>query len=241
MKRIVVALIVAAVWPSGARSADTPRLPTNPQVPAPSAAQEATGVRTASAAGRVLGPLRDRMSLVHPVNEVGSPSAPAWIEPSLEAAPCAAPGSDCGGSVVAGSPIKSWLFYRPSTGHELPWLRPHPYVGPITGQFHCSPTACPACVGAPACAPGSACGRGIGVGLGVGRGCRNGDCIPPADGTFTGYKFAAPISPGVTGRAGAPTTSTSYKPGVAPTGTSTPSATRNGTVVESFKRSFSKP
>lgn len=240
MRRVILALLVAAVFPCDARTADAPRVPTSPQVQAPGTVQEATGVRTAGAANRVLGPLRDRLSLVHLINEVDSSSSAAWIAPTIEEAPCVAPGRQCGGSVVAGSPIKSWLFYRPSTAHALPWLRPHPYVGPVTGQFLCSPAACPQCTGTPACAPGTACARGAGVG--AGRGCRNGDCIPPADEVFNGYKFAQPIAPGVMGRSAAPTTtSTSYKQGVPPSGTSASTAPKTGTVLESLKRNFSKP
>ena len=235
MKRIVVAMIMAAAWPSGVRSADAPRVPTSPQVPAPATVQEVTGDRTSGVPGRSLGPLRDRMSLVHSVSDGAAPSGPAWIEPSIEAAPCGVQG--CSESVVAGSPIKSWLCFRPTTAHSLPWLRPHPYVGPITGQFHCSPAACPQCVGTPACAPGTACGRGL-IG---GRGCRDGTCVPPPDGAFAGYRFAAPIAPAVAGRTGAPTTTTSYKPGIAPTGISTQAPPRTDTVLNSFKRTFSKP
>src|SRR5262245_21314856 len=142
MRRVILALLVAAVFPCDARAADVPRIPTSPQVPAPGTVQEATGVRTAGTANRMLAPLRDRLSPVHPINEVDSSP---WIAPTIEEAPCAAPGRHCGGSVVAGSPIKSWLCFRPSTAHALPWLRPHPYVGPITGQFLCSPAACPQC------------------------------------------------------------------------------------------------
>ena len=229
MKRIVVALIVAVVWPAGARPADLPRLPTTPQVPAPSSVSGAP-VRTA-------GPTRERISLIDSAIPVETPSAPAWIEPSMEALPCNVPGSSCGGSVIHGSPIKSWLFYRPTTAHALPWLRPHPYVGPITGQFHCLPAATPQCAAAPACAPGTACGRGL-IG---GRGCRDGTCVPPPDGVFEGYKFAAPLSPAVAGRTSATITSTSYKPGVAPTGISAPGEARSGTVLSSLKKSFSKP
>jgi hypothetical protein len=238
MRRVILALFVAALCPGDARPSDTPRIPTNPQVPSPGSVQDATNVRTASTANRVLGPLRDRLSLVHPVNEVGSSSSDAWIAQAVEEMPCAASGRPCGGSVVAGSPIKSWLFFRPSTAHALPWLRPHPYVGPIAGQFYCSPTAWPQCASAPACAPGTACGRGLGVGSG--RGCRNGDCIPPADEVFSGYKFAQPIAPGVLGRTGSPTTtSTSYKAGSSMI--SPPTASKTGTVLGSLKRSFSKP
>jgi len=230
MKRIVVALIVAAVLPAGARPADLPRLPTSPQVPAPSSAP-------GSISARSVGQARERISLVDSANPSETPSAPAWIEPSMEALTCHAPGQSCGGSVIHGSPIKSWLFYRPTTAHALPWLRPHPYVGPITGQYHCLTKACPPCEGAPACAPGTACGKGL-IG---GRGCRDGTCVPPPDGVFAGYKFAAPLSPAVTGRTGAAVTSTSYKPGVEPTGVSTPSAERTGTVLNSLRKSFSKP
>jgi hypothetical protein len=238
MRHVILALFVAALCPCDARPADAPRLPTSPQVPAPATVQEAANVRTPGASNRVLGPLRDRVGLVHPVNEIDHSSSAAWIAPSIEQVPCAAPGRHCGGSVIAGSPIKSWLFFRPSTAHALPWLRPHPYVGPITGQFHCSPTACPQCTGDPACAPGTACGRGLG--LGVGRGCRNGDCIPPADEVFSGYKFAQPIAPGVMGRTGSPTTtSTSYKAGSSMS--SAPTAPKTGTVLGSLKRSLSTP
>ena len=80
------------------------------------------------------------------------------------------------------------------------------------------------------------------LGVGAGRGCRNGDCIPPADEVFNGYKFAQPIAPGVIGRTAAPTTtSTSYKQGVPPSGTSASTAPKTGTVLESLKRNFSKP
>jgi hypothetical protein len=235
MHRIAITILVAAAWPTSGLTADAPRAPTSPQVPAPTAAQERS-VRPAAAAGRS-NASRATLGPSHLVNEVGNSSDQAWIAPSIEAAPCASPGRECGGSVIAGSPIKSWLFYRPTTAHALPWLRPHPYVGPITGQFHCSPAACPQCEGAPACAAGAGCGKG----LGGGRGCRNGDCIPPADGAFTGYKFAQPIAPSVSGRAGAVTTSTSYKPAVPPSGLAAPAAPRTGTVLESLKRTASKP
>jgi len=239
MKRPVVALLVIATWPLSARSSDVPSAPTRPQVPAPSTAQEAVA-RNVGAAGRAFGPIRDRSSLVHPINEPVS-EAPAWIEPAVEAAPCAASGGACGTSVIAGSPIKSWLCYRPSTAHALPWLRPHPYVGPITGQFHCSAGACPQCAGASACAPWTACGKGVGFGLGHGRGgCRDGTCVTPPDDAFAGYKFAQPLSPAVSGRP-AIATSTSYKPSVPPTGMATPGEAKTGTVLESLKRTFSKP
>jgi hypothetical protein len=241
MKRPAVALLVVILSPFAARPADAPQAPTRPQVSAPSTVFEATASRGTGAAGRALGSMRDRISLVHPVAGPASETAPAWIEPAIEAAPCAVPGRDCGGSVIAGSPIKSWLCYRPTTAHALPWLRPHPYVGPVTGQFHCSPTACPECAGAPACAPWTACGKGVGLGIGHGRGgCRDGTCITPPDEAFAGYKFAQPLSPALAGRP-AIATSTSYKPGVPPSGMAAHPESKNPTVLESLKRTFSKP
>jgi hypothetical protein len=241
MKRIVAALFVAAAWPCDATAADPDPLPTSPQVLAPTAARDGYVVPTGGAAGRVFGPLRGRLGLAQHVDSDQAAPTPVPVEQAVGAAPCAAGGRACGGSIVAGSPIKEWLFFRPTTGHELPWLRPHPYVGPVTGQFPCSPTACPSCAGAPAYAPRSACAHGLG-GL-AGRGCRNGDCVPPADDAFAGYKFAAPIAPSVSGRGFAPgaVTSTSYKPTVSPTGVAPQVAPKTGTVLDSFKRTFSKP
>jgi hypothetical protein len=236
MRRIAITLFVTAAWPTITIAADAPRLPTSPQVPAPTAGQERS-VRPASAAGRANAPAKALLGPSHNVNEVANSSDQPWIAPSVEEAPCTTSGRGCGTSIIAGSPIKSWLCFRPTTAHALPWLRPHPYVGPITGQFHCSPAACPQCEGAPACAAGTGCGKG----LGGGRGCRNGDCIPPAEGSFPGYKFAQPLAPAISGRAAPTTSSTSYKPSIPPTGGAAPAAPRTGTVLESFKRTASKP
>ena len=43
MHRIAVTLLVAVAWPTHALTADAPRPPTSPQVPAPAAAQEKCG------------------------------------------------------------------------------------------------------------------------------------------------------------------------------------------------------
>ena len=221
MRRIAITLFVAAAWPTipslqmrlGCRLARRFRSHRGPGKVGSSCQRGRTRSRRARA---LLGPSQI-------VNEVANSSDQPWIAPSVEEVPCTTSGRGCGTSVIAGSPIKSWLCFRPTTAHALPWLRPHPYVGPITGQFHCSPTACPQCEGAPACAAGTGCGKG----LGGGRGCRNGDCVPPAEGSFPGYKFAQPIAPAVSGRAAPTTTSTSYKPSVPPTGGAVPGRAAN--------------
>jgi hypothetical protein len=172
------------------------------------------------------------------------PSVPAT---PVATAACNSCGDGCGSSIIAGSPIKAWLCFRPTTGHALPWLRPHPYVGPVTGQFGCSSNGGPTCEPAAACGANGGCGKGFGGigghgGLGlVGRGYRNGNgtCVTPADESFAGYRFAAPLAPNLAPRANGTSNSTSYKPGMLVDGGA--DIPRQPTVLESIKRTFSKP
>jgi hypothetical protein len=241
MKRIVVWMLLAVLGSGFATAAEPNLLPTIPQVPAPTLNSESRIVPAAGISGRLLGNLRERIGLSMPANRaVGS------VEP-VEAAPivplpgcdhCMAAGNGCGSSIIPGSPIKRWLCFRPTTGHELPWLRPNPYIGPITGQFRCSSAGCASCGDQPGCGAGCAKGDGGpgrigGLGRG-GRGCANGTCILPADDVFAGYKFATPERP----MAVIAPTSTSYKPTVSPTGLATSTAPRSPTVLESLKRTF---
>jgi len=96
--------------------------------------------------------------------------------------------------------FKAWLCYRPTTGDALPKLNPHPYVGPIAGTFPCGPSGvgggCGDGPGYAAASGGCAVadsGRGRVGPLMPGRGCQ-GQCVPPSDDAFPGYRFANPLS-----------------------------------------------
>jgi hypothetical protein len=235
MKRIT-AWMLLVVLGHGSASAAEPSPPTVPQVPAPVLNPES---RVVPAAGRVLGNLRERIGMSAPVSRVIEPAEPIEA-PSMAPSPgcdhCMSESRAGGDSIIQGSPIKRWLCFRPTTGHELPWLRPNPYIGPITGQFRCSSAGCVSCGGPAGCGAGCAKGDGRMGGLGRGgRGCANGTCIPPADDAFAGYKFATPERSIITT---APTTSTSYKPTVVPTGLTLSTTPRSPTVLESIKRTF---
>jgi hypothetical protein len=236
MRWIAASLLLVTFLPRSGRAGEPAILPTVPQVPAPSLHHESAAVHPASASGRVLGSLRSRIGLAFP-DEGNEPIDSAPSLPATESVGCA-PGTSCGGSIIAGSPIKRWLCYRPTTGHELPWLRPHPYVGPITGQLRCSAGACPSCAETPVCTGGPGCGKGLGGRI-LGRGgCQDGTCVNPADGSFPGYRFASPESPVVPTRGAPIVQSTSYKPTVSPTGITTPasSAQRTSSASEPVKR-----
>ena len=250
MKRIAVWMLLAALHSTSAHAAEPAALPTTPQVPAPTLGSGSRVQPLAGPSGRVLGALRERIGLARPAPEAVQAAgatehidAPAAAAPIPEPAACA-PCDRCGGSIIPGSPIKRWFCYRPTTGHELPWLRPHPYVGPITGQFPCSSAGCAPCTaGQPGCDPAAGeCGRGILGGGRLGRGCRDGTCAPTPDEAFGGYRFAVPENRHVVPRTAPPAATTSYKPTVTPTGLTTPAATpRQPTILESIKRTFSSP
>jgi hypothetical protein len=273
MKRIA-ALLLLAVWPGSPAQGADPALPTIPRIPPPVVYEEAPVVAASGQADRILAPIRERTGLTLAGNFAPASYAPA----DCNSCPAPTTARECGTSVIAGSPIKAWLHsaatvpcgtpvcpgspikawlcFRPTTGHALPWLNPHPYVGPIAGTFPCHPVAgcgpngC-APAGKPACAtPG--CPPRLGIGL-PGRGCNgngNGICVPPSEGAFPGYRFATPETPAITGKAayGVPSVSTSYKPAVLPTGVAptAPSSVstdsqRSPTVMQALKRTFAKP
>lgn len=245
MKRFAAWMFLTVLAPGSALADEPSHLPTIPQIPAPTLNQESHVVPAAGVTVRMLGSLRERIGLSMSANRVIES-----VEP-VEAAPasplpgcdhCVADGRACGSSIISGSPIKRWLCFRPTTGHELPWLRPNPYIGPITGQFRCSSAGCASCVGQlgndAGCAKGDG-GFGRVGGLGMGRrGCVDGTCIPPADGAFAGYKFATPERPSISARGFATTTTTSYKPTVSPTGHTSFTVPRSPTVFESLKHAF---
>jgi hypothetical protein len=241
MKRIVIWMLLAALGPGFATAAEPNLLPTIPQVPAPTLNSESRIIPAAGVSGRVLGNLRERIGLSMSANRVTESVEQveaASVAPLPGCDHCVSAGSACGSSIIPGSPIKRWLCFRPTTGHELPWLRPNPYIGPITGQFRCSSARCAQCGGQAGC--GADCAKGDGGqgrigGLGRGgRGCANGTCIPPADEVFAGYKFATPERSMVV----TTPTSTSYKPSISPTGLATSTAPRPPTMLESLKRAF---
>lgn len=275
MKR--VALLLLAVWPgSFARSAD-PALPTIPRIPPPVVYEEAPVVTESGQADRILAPIRERTGLTLAGNF--APASDARAE--CNSCPAAATPRECGTSIIAGSPIKArlhsfathnrsvpdgssicpgspikaWLCFRPTTGHALPWLNPHPYVGPIAGTFPCHPVTgcgangCAPTTGNPACTTPD-CAPRVGLGLGLaGRGCngnRNGICVPPAEGALPGYRFATPERPAINGQpaTGVPSVTTSYKPAILPSGVApavTPDSQRSPTVIQALKRTFGKP
>ena len=240
MKRVAVWLLLATVSPGFANAADPAILPTVPQVPSPNLPQEPKVVYATGVVDRVFGPLRERLGMTSPAKQ----SSDAPVAPS-EPANCTADAAgvrSCGASIVPGSPIKSWLCFRPTTGHALPWLQPQEYVGPITGQFRCTSAGCASCGDKPGCATnGAGSAKMIGGHRIGGRGCANGTCVLPPDDAFGGYRFATPESPKVTGISPPPATSNyaSNKPTVAPAGTPAQAAPRT-TVLESLKRTFSR-
>ena len=256
MRRFATWVLLAALVPAAARGDDLPALPTIPQVPAPTINADTHVVQASGRSGRLLGSLRERIGLstqvaTEPVEAPESPDAgvvPSAVPPGCDHCATSSRGGH-GNSIIPGSPIKRWFCYQPTTGHELPWLRPNPYIGPVTGQFRCSSQdGCSSCGGGSDCsqsagfAKGSGRAGGLGGGLiRGGRGCANGTCVMPPDEAFPGYKFATPERPGVMERGVGYTTSISYKPTVSPTGLASSAPTRQPTFLESLKRTFSKP
>jgi hypothetical protein len=115
--------------------AEPMNLPTTPQVP-PVQLIGGSAMRAAQApaVGRVHVPVTERK------RAAGDESAASWGTPSTWPATTAeSPMSSSGvRSLIPGSPVKSWLLFHPTTGHALPWLRPQPFVGPVTGTFPCT-------------------------------------------------------------------------------------------------------
>lgn len=255
MKRFAAWMLLAALVPGTARADDLPLLPTIPQVPAPTISADTQVVPASGRSGRLLGSLRERIGLstqvaTEPVEAPEAAAVPNAPPPGCDH--CATVGrGGYGNSIIPGSPIKRWFCFQPTTGHELPWLRPNPYIGPVTGQFRCSsPDGCSSCGDRSDCSQtaGFAKGsggpgllRGMGHGGHGGRGCANGTCVTPPDDAFPGYKFATPERAGVMERGVGYSTSISYKPSVAPTGLTASAPTRQPTFLESLKRTFSKP
>ena len=255
MKRFAVWVLLSALAPSAARAEDLPPLPTIPQVPAPTVNADQEVVPASGRSGRLLGSLRERIGLstqvvAEPVEAPELAVAPSAPTPGCDH--CATPGpGGHGNSIIPGSPIKRWFCYQPTTGHELPWLRPNPYIGPVTGQFRCSsPDGCSSCGDRSDCSQTAGFAKGSGGpgvlrgsvrGRRVAGGCANGTCVTPPDEAFPGYRFATPERAGVMERGVGYSTSISYKPTVSPTGLTASAPTRQPTFLESLKRTFSKP
>jgi hypothetical protein len=258
MTRFVACLLLAALAPGAARADDNPPLPTIPQVPVPTIHADTQVVPATGRSGRLLGSLRERIGLATPVatEPVETPESPEAVAVPSTVSPgcdhCAKAGrGGYGNSIIPGSPIKRWFCFQPTTGHELPWLRPNPYIGPVTGQFRCSSQDdCSSCGGSSDCSQTAGFAKGSGRpglmgGLGRGghggRGCANGTCVTPPDEAFPGYKFATSERPSVLERGVGYSTSISYKPTVSPTGLTASAPTRQPTFLETLKRTFSKP
>lgn len=240
MKRLA-ALVLATVWlgptPQAADPAFTPRslVPTSPQVPAPRL--ESAVIPAAGMGERALLPLRERIALaIAPsLSATASTPPPVSLAVPLSTASQPLPVDGCvegscgrlGRDRACWDRFKAWLCFCPTTGDALPKLRPTPYVGSLSAMFRCESVGgcgngtvgcgdghggCGAAIGSAGRA-GLLAGNGrLGVGL-AGRGCK-GECVPPSELAFPGYKFAAPESPAVqkhTAPAGG-VTSTSYKP-----------------------------
>lgn len=228
----LAALILLAAGALATRAAEPALLPTTPQIPPPVVHQEGGTIIQAGWGERALPPV------AQPCEGCATPAGPVDRH-----------AGGCGTSICPGSPIKKWLCFHPTTGHALPWLKPAPYVGPITGQFTCTSSAGPGCASGAGCEAGGAGGAGCGAGRGaaglLGRGCngKGGTCTPPPDDAFAGYKFATPVSTQVAvPGAAAPRAGGSYRTAVPPTGMASPPApARTPTVLESLKRAFARP
>jgi hypothetical protein len=258
MKRFAAWMLLAALVPGAARGDDHPPLPTVPLVAAPAIKADTEVIPVAARSGRLLGSLRERVGMsiqvaTEPMEALEAPEmsgVASAVPPGCDH--CAMSGrGGCGNSIIPGSPIKRWFCFQPTTGHELPWLRPNPYIGPVTGQFRCSSQdGCSSCGDRSDCGPTAGFAKGSGGpgalrgsvrGRRVAGGCANGTCVTPPDEAFPGYKFATPERPGVMERGVGYSTSISYKPTVSPTGLASSAPTHQPTFLESLKRTFSKP
>ncbi|MCS7022493.1 MAG: hypothetical protein NZU63_11775 [Gemmataceae bacterium] len=112
-------------------------IPTSPQVPPAALIRPADSARSLAVVGgqKIHLPRTERR--LTPTSATQSPSSKdaAWNTATPHLAAEEAPAVQ---SIVPGSPIKRWLFFCPTTGKALPWLRPQPFVGPITGTFSCT-------------------------------------------------------------------------------------------------------
>ena len=164
MKRLAAWMLLSVLLQGTGTGAEPTPPPTTPQVAAPALKRDSSVLPAAGIAGRV-GTLRERIGLSVRANKTGEAVEPVEASPSPVVPGCdhCAPANrECGGSVVPGSPIKRWLCFRPTSGHELPWLRPCPYIGPITGQFRCGTAGCTSCGDQAESAGGAGCAKGAG-------------------------------------------------------------------------------
>lgn len=240
MKQLVLPLLVSAVWlGSDAYAADPrPLAPTTPQVPAPRI-DNGPIVLTSAISSRVLVPFRERVALAIAPSlapQVSTSAAPTTGLPLptgyVSAGDCADYGCNTARRENCYDRLKAWLCFYPTTGESLPKLRPAPYVGPIAGTFPCTPVGPIGCGSeVTGCASNGIVANGFSTGGAVGNSdCKTkngllgrfgfrGECVPPGDGAFPGYKFATAESQAAASRNFSPVvappgtiTSTSYKP-----------------------------
>jgi hypothetical protein len=117
MRRIAALLLVTAVWPGAARSADPTPVPTKPQVPAPVLDGSGSILPVSGLSDRVLAPIRERTGAVAPGTPLFSrtaarapadtPPAEPPAGPPCAGSACGAPG--CGTPLFSGTPLLSGL------------------------------------------------------------------------------------------------------------------------------------
>jgi hypothetical protein len=167
MKRLSGFLLLAGMWPGSlALATDPALLPTIPQIPAPDAPQEREVKPATGVADRIMGPIRERTGLTLAGNcasgacDSGSGGGAScgtsvlagspvksWIGSHLTSGHEGRGPQPCGSSVCQGSPIKAWVGFCPTTGRALPWLNPQPYIGPVAGTFPCTSSGCTTAAG----------------------------------------------------------------------------------------------
>ena len=232
MKRFAVVLLLAGLSQGSPSSSAEPRpdtfqaIPTAPQIPTPLLENGTVSPGSDSPRLSLQGRIRNTLGFAN------ADAAPATLPLPTGYAPapsggCASPGcgpSGCGSSAKRSfaEHFKAWLCFYPSPGPKLPLFNPHPYVGPITGFYPCSPCTGAGCY-SDGCAGGEP-GRNGPIGR-VGpllspRGCK-GNCVPPASDAIPGYRFAEPSSPPATTPMmtppATPASYTTYKPMTQPT------------------------
>jgi hypothetical protein len=224
MKRFAVVLLLAGLSQSSPSSSAAPRpdtpqvIPTSPQIPSPYADNGSPGADAPrlSLATRIKNSLGLTTSDAAPAT-LPLPTGYAQASVGGCAAPgCGAPGCGSAQKRSFAEHFKAWLCFYPSPGPKLPLLNPHPYVGPITGIYSCSPSCGAGCCPADGCASGSCAGNAPGRNGPLGRmgpllpqGCKSG-CVPPANDAIPGYRFADPSAPAVSPPMMPPPTQASY-------------------------------
>ncbi len=239
MKRLAAVLLLAGLSHAPIRANDPVLLPTTPQIPSPHTDANRR-VAPDSGGGRFLIRIR-----ADSYEGSAMPLPTGYSYPALGG--CPSGNCEHAEQRSCWQKFKAWACFQPTTRDALPKLRPHPYVGPITGTFTCGSVGAPGCaVGAPTptgCATGCAA-EGMGrFGFLPARSCK-GQCVPPADDAIPGYRFAnsrtLPTGNFAPSQFGSDVPSGEY-PAYKPAGQPSGAGVRPAAGTDPVKRPFTRP